>query len=310
MARQSAVWVFLIVFLGIRYELSAQEKELDINVEKSAAVFLEQYTDDFQEFFFEALKQKGIENYDRALNAFLACKKLDPKNVVVDHELAKIYTLNRSYLLAQEYAITALKAAPDNIWYLSTLIGVLEKQGRNFEELNLEGLKDNSKLLENLVVVYYNKRNYQKALKLLKTLHKSAFLIKIESKIKNSVEKSREKIESSNEATKPKLVENPIQKYKVHIDKLINSNNFTKLKQVADQALDSYPSQPYFYFAQGYALNKTGKPKKAIEILEAALDYLIDDTNLGNKIYNELAQAYTSIDNSIKANMYLRKIKS
>jgi len=43
--------------------------------------------------------------------------------------------------------------------------------------------------------------------------------------------------------------------------------------------------------------------------LEAALDYLVDDISLSNKIYTALVDAYNGLNNSVMANMYLRKIK-
>ena len=95
----------------------------------------------------------------------------------------------------------------------------------------------------------------------------------------------------------------------MQIDGLIKNNNHLLLKQVAEEALETYPSQPYFYYAQGYALNKSSKHRDAIEVLEAALDYLVADIKLANKIYTELVEAYNGINNSVKANMYLRKIK-
>ena len=39
--------------------------------------------DEFQEHFFEALKQKGIENYDRAVEALHKCLNLDSKKPVI-----------------------------------------------------------------------------------------------------------------------------------------------------------------------------------------------------------------------------------
>jgi hypothetical protein len=57
-------------------------------------------------------------------------------------------------------------------------------------------------------------------------------------------------------------------------------------------------------------LNRSGKQKEATEVLETALDFLIDDIELGNNIYRELANVYTFLGNSSKANMYLSKIKS
>ncbi|MEP1982646.1 MAG: hypothetical protein ABJJ07_03210 [Maribacter dokdonensis] len=74
--------------------------------------------------------------------------------------------------------------------------------------------------------------------------------------------------------------------------------------------MESFPSQPYFYYANGAALNSIQKHKDAIEILEGALDYLIDDIPLENAIYKELVKAYTATNNTSKANMYLSKIKS
>ena len=73
--------------------------------------------------------------------------------------------------------------------------------------------------------------------------------------------------------------------------------------------MENFPSQPFFYYANGTALNRSQEYNDAIEILETALDYLIDDIVLENKIYKELANAYTAINNTTKANMYLSKIK-
>lgn len=61
------------------YQACAQEEE-------SAEISLELYSDEFQEYFFEALKQKGIENYDKAINLLIKCKKLQPLETAVDYD--------------------------------------------------------------------------------------------------------------------------------------------------------------------------------------------------------------------------------
>jgi len=48
-------------------------------------------SDEFQENFFEALKQKGIENYEKAIIALEKCLKLDTEKSVVYFELGKNY---------------------------------------------------------------------------------------------------------------------------------------------------------------------------------------------------------------------------
>ena len=64
--------VFFVLGLHlITVQTSAQEEEPDINVEETAELFLEDYSDDFQEYFFEGLKQKAIENHDKAIHLFL-----------------------------------------------------------------------------------------------------------------------------------------------------------------------------------------------------------------------------------------------
>jgi tetratricopeptide (TPR) repeat protein len=309
-------WKLFYLVLALECLISipvyAQEKEPEIDIEKSAEVFLEAYSDEFQENFFEALKQKGIENYDRAINYFLECKRLDANNVVIDHELAKTYLADKKYNLAQDYAVAALISEPENLWYLNTLIEALDKQGNTFENLEMSILADNAKLQENLAVVYFRNSKYDEALVVLENLKKTPFLDDLASKINDSLEKRAErskKMSFSVSNTNRSEGVTTLNGYKGRIQSLIRSKNHMILKQVSADALETFPSQPYFYYAQGYALNKTGKYRDAVEVLEAALDYLLGDIALANKIYTELVEAYNGINNSVKANMYLRKIK-
>jgi tetratricopeptide (TPR) repeat protein len=303
------IYIIQMGFFLLPCQSYAQEEEPVINVEESAEVFLEQYSDDFQESFFEALKQKGIENYDRAINLLLECKRLDPNNTVVDHELAKAYTSNKQYNLARDYGVAALISQPENQWYLNTLVFALEKQGSSFEDLDLSIFSDNVKLQENLALIYYKKGKLDSALIILQKLKKSPFLADLESKINNSIEKRDKNAETATFTTTGRNTSDPTQNYKMRIEGLIRTNNLFMLKQVAEEAIETFPSQPYFYYAQGYALNKTNNHRDAIEVLEAALDYLVGDIKLENKIYTELVEAYNRVNNSVKANMYLRKIK-
>ncbi len=282
----------------------------DIDVENSAEVFLEAYSDDFQENFFEGLKQKGIENYDKAINLFLKCKQLDASNPVVDHELAKVYYKTKQYPLAEEYALIAVTSEPENVWYADTLTEILQKQGKSIETMTAELPFDEPAFSENLASIYFKKRDYETALAVLKNAKQNSFTVNLTTKINDSIDK-RQALTTTTPTTldNTDLETNPLEAYKMKMENLIQADSFPLLQQLSEEALESYPAQPYFYFAQGYALNKTGKPREAIEILEAALDYLIDDTSLENKIFQELADAYTALNNAVKANTYLRRIK-
>jgi tetratricopeptide (TPR) repeat protein len=114
----------------------------------------------------------------------------------------------------------------------------------------------------------------------------------------------------ASESSDPSEVEpNDLEVYKIRIAALTRAQTFPTLQETAEEALESYPSQPDFYYALGYALNQRGKYEEAIEPLETGLDYLIDDVSLANKIYRELADAHTALGDAVKANTYLRKIK-
>lgn len=278
-------------------------------IEESAEVSLEEYSDDFQENFFEALKQKGIENYDKAINLFLECKRIQADNHVVDHELAKVYMAAEHHVLAQEYAILALNSEPSNLWYLNTLVDLLQKQGNTLDAVTAMVPSENNKLKENLALILYKRGNYLKALNVLDGIKKSSFTKDLGKKINDSLEqqdrlrqKALHQVTAVNES-------DPLGQYKSRIAGFITKNDLANLESVAAEALETYPSQPYFYYANGLLLNRRAKHKEAAELLESALDYLLDDVALSNKIYKELADAYTSLGNSSKANMYLSKIK-
>ena len=202
MKRIKSVLLISMVFVLTTILGMAQDQE--ISIEDSAEVFLEEYSDAFQENFFEALKQKGIENYDKAINLLLECKLIDSTNNVVDHELAKVYLLDEQYIVAQEYAIAALLSAPTNLWYLNTLVTSIQMQGSSLDQTNLNIPFENNKLKENLALIYFKQKNYQRALTVLADIKKSAFTKDLSTKIKDSiskleVKKSKEEVPVQNE---------------------------------------------------------------------------------------------------------------
>ncbi len=277
--------------------------------EESAEVYLEEYTDEFQDTFFEALKQKGIENYDKAINLLLECKRLDAENTAVDHELAKAYLADKNYIKAQEYAISTVNAEPENEWFLDTLVEVVQKQGGTIEQIEERIPFDNALLKEHLALIYYKRRNYQAALNILNRIKSTPFSNTLALKIKDSLEQLK-KISQKPDNEQAIKEKNPLEDYNSRISGLIEQQDFKALSRVTAEALENFPSQPFFYYAHGLALSKTARKQEAIQPLETALDYLIDDTELANKIYNELAACHSALGNTSKANMYLSKIKS
>ena len=304
--------VCLMSAILLPYRNHAQ-KEDEIRVEESAEVFLEDYSDAFQENFFEGLKQKGIQNYDKAINALLECKRMEPDNIVVSHELAKTYYLDKKYIQSQEYAVEAVSEAPENYWYLNTLITTTSNRGIPTDNFKASIPWNNEVLQKNLATIYFKDGKLEDALKTVKGLGNDVAVKHLEQKITDSISKKKEKKENISAKSTSGSGENPemntLEQLKSNINSLLMNNDMDTLLEVSEEAMENYPSQPYFYYTNGYALNRTKDYKGAIEILETALDYLINDVPLSNKIYQELSDAYNATDNPSKANMYLSKIK-
>ena len=146
-------------------------------------------------------------------------------------------------------------------------------------------------------------------MEVLSPLDASTFSDNLESKIKDSIEKQESTAHTAEFTNVNAGNIDASQGYKSQIEGLIRINSNVQLLKVSEDALDNYPLQPYFYYAYGYALNKNGKHREAIEVLESGIDYLLNDISLANKIFTQLADAYSAMNNSVKANMYLSKVK-
>lgn len=303
---QILAWILGLIMFPVDYY--AQEKE--ISETESSEVFLEEYTDEFQEKFFAALQQKSIGNYDRAINLFLECKQLDPENPVLDHELARSYLASKQFVMAQQYGIAAVVAKPQDYWVLNTLVEIMQSQGALVEGVKARIPFDDRVLKENLSLIYYRQQNYEEALKILNGMQRSEFARELSMKINDSLQPDKS-VEPEMDNVAPAAVEdNPMDQYISIISNLLAKEDFKRAAAVSAEALESFPLQPYFYYSSGLVLSREQKYGEAISILESGLDFLLEDVDLANKIYKELADANSALGNSSKANMYLSKIKS
>ena len=125
--------------------------------------------DKYQEYFFEALKQKGIENYDRAITALLECIELDNSEPAVYFELGKNYVKLKNFGAAEDALKKAISKDPDNEWYLDELYGVyyqmndFDKALKTVKQL----VKYHPDYKEDLASLYFRNGKYKLALRVL-----------------------------------------------------------------------------------------------------------------------------------------------
>ena len=293
--------------MGVATALLFISQGLVAQEEESAEVFLEEYTDQFEECFFEALKQKSIANYDKAINLLLQCSEFTSNQKVLDYELARVYLANKQPIQAQDYAIRALNDQPENPWILSTLLDILQAQGNNHQLVKERIPWDNITLRKNLASLYFDRTDYTNAQNVLKDMPNSIFTDQLARKISDSLKKQG-KIEVA--TTVKTRLENPLEVLRIQLEEYYRTEQFALLESTAGEGLERYPAQPWVYYYYGLALHRNGKLSEAAGILESALDFLLDNNDLQLKIYKELAAVYTTLGNASKANMYLSKIKS
>lgn len=152
---------FLLVFMSQTTLLWAQEPD-DIALD----------TDEFQIFFYESLKQKGIENYDKAITALNRCEKLEPSNPVVFFELGKNYFYQKDYINAYSNFEKATQLDATNRWYWAGLYDVsFARQDYENAIIQLQKLITFKKeYKEELVTLYMYSQKFDEALKLIDEL--------------------------------------------------------------------------------------------------------------------------------------------
>ncbi|WP_202700936.1 lipopolysaccharide assembly protein LapB [Flavobacterium sp. UGB4466] len=107
MIQKGVIAILFFVLLGNPISVMAQTEPEDIAVA----------TDEYQDAFYESLKQKGIENYDKAVTSLQKCIKLKPNDAVAYFELGKNYLSLKDYRSAQDSFEKATQLDPKNKWY-------------------------------------------------------------------------------------------------------------------------------------------------------------------------------------------------
>lgn len=163
------LFIILIVVLSA---ISANTQELpqplkDVNQDDLGVV-----SDEFQEYFFEALKQKGIENYEKAITALEKCLSLTDNKGIVYFELGKNYRELQQFDKSTEYLQKAHELSPDKesiLVFLFQTYGMIENYAGAIETIKKLIPFDQS-YREDLANLYLLNGDYDLALKLLDEL--------------------------------------------------------------------------------------------------------------------------------------------
>ena len=130
------------------------------------------YEDAYQEHFFEALKQKGIENYQRSADALLKCIKIDDTDPTLYFELGKNYKALKNFGAAEDALKQAVSKSPENEWFLDELYDVYMQQKDIDKALKTvkQLVKFHPDYKQDLASLYIEAKKYKSALQILDEL--------------------------------------------------------------------------------------------------------------------------------------------
>lgn len=129
----------------------------------------------FEDSFFESLKQKGMENYDRAIESLEKCQTLQPENSVVYFELGKNYLSQKKYKEAYDNFEKVTKIDPKNRWAWVGMYDVCYDTHDYNQAINIvqKLVEFKAEYREDLVSLYMNTQQFDKALDLINELNET-----------------------------------------------------------------------------------------------------------------------------------------
>src|SRR5690606_13306450 len=167
--------IYIIFFFGILLPKNGYAQEIKNDSIDTQSDNLGNVTDAFQESFFEALKQKGIENYELALNALNKAEKAaktEKNKSVVYFEMGKNHTFLKQYAQAEENFNKVLKAEGDRLDVLEQFYELYYQQKEYEKSIPLvqKLIPFDDDYKEDLANLYTLTKQYDKALALLDEL--------------------------------------------------------------------------------------------------------------------------------------------
>ena len=130
---------------------------------------------EFETNFFDALKEKAIENYDKAIISLQKCLLKEPLNPEIHYQLGVNYLAQKKYVEAENAFQKAVDLEPKQRWYWNGLYDVYY-QTRNFNQsiVIVEKLVTfDANMKEDLVSLYMNTQQFDKALDLINELNQT-----------------------------------------------------------------------------------------------------------------------------------------
>ncbi len=248
-------------------------------------------SDDFENYFFESLKQKGIENYDKAIDALERCKDLQPKNGVVYFELGKNYLSQKKYKEAYDNFEKATEIDPKNRWAWVGMYDVCyDTSDFNQAIIIVEKLVEfKVDYKEDLVSLYMKTQQFDKALLLINELNETVGKSEKRELYKADILKDAKYQGSEKADLLEKIKKNPKEEsnYVELIYMYSKSNQEEKALEVAKQLEKEIPTSDWAQVSLFKFHLNNNEGDKAVKAMNIVLGSLKIDKKIKHRILNE-----------------------
>ncbi len=311
MKRSVKSTVALFSFLFFLFSISSYSQDSialpeDLNEEKELK---------FQQYFFKALSEKAIHNFQKAIENLESCHQILPNDVAVFFEFSKNYYELNQVQLAKEYIDRALLKDPENSWMLQHLVAVLQKSNSYADAIEIQvklvaQKPKRASLKEILARLYLRNNQPEMALEIVNLLAEQNGTTTYSQELKISLEKRKSRFKKEEQPLKlgSFVAKFELDKtYKSLEELLKNVKSETVLLKYSEQGILLFPAQPYVYLVHGKILNNQKSFKKALLTLKNGVDFVIED-EMENHFLREMVIAYKGLGNQKAATKYLKKL--
>lgn len=261
----------LVFFIGSTSAVAQEiEPKMEINIDDLGNV-----SDEFQENFFEALKQKAITNYEKAIDALQKCIDIDSKPLYLYLELGKNYLELNQYDKAVTNFTKVLEDKPKDRYLLELLYEVYFKQRK---------YKESVEIIEKLVVfdityneqlanLYYLEKRYDEALIIVDNLIDELGLDPYRAQLRKKITQNISNPNSQIARLEKKIKDNPKeeQNYLNLIYLYSQDHQESKAYETAKQLLNKKPKSKLVHVALYKFYLDDKKIEDAIKSMKIAL---------------------------------------
>ena len=276
------IFIFLFTVLQCNTaSLWAQNMPEDVALEK----------DDFEDSFYESLKQKGIENYDKAIIELEKCLKIQTNNATIYFELGKNYLEQKEYKKAYESFEKATKIDPNNRWFWVGMYDVCY-ENKEFEKaipIVLKLIEFKKEYKEELVSLYMNTDQYDNALELINELNDQVGKLEMREIYKAEILQDPKFHSAERVNLLEQIKKNPKEESNyIALIFLYNKNNQEELAQQIAKKLElEIPNSDWAKISLFKLYLKNNDGENAVKAMNFVLGSMKIDQKIKHRIFNE-----------------------